>query len=307
MTRARHVPVRQGNTRCSDPGAIPFPSSHGEGSAIIDAMTGRGTAPANCTSGRCEANGIDIRFLRTGGDKPPLVALHGLIGSGACLLPLARTLDGDFDVILPDARGHGQSSAPANGYSYPELAADVVDLIEKLDLDRPILLGHSMGGLTAAVVGSLPESVVSRLVLVEPTFISPDWQREAFESDLAAEHRQLLTLTRSDLLARARQRSPHRSAEVIEHLVDARLRTSLDAFAVLTPPNPDYLELVRRARVPTLLVIGERGVVSLDTAAELQQLNPLVRTELVADAGHGLPYDDPGRVGDLVLSWTQAA
>lgn len=98
-------------------------------------------------SGRCQANGIDIHFLRTGGDKPPLVALHGLIGSGACLSPLARTLEADFDVILPDARGHGRSSAPASGYSYPELAADVIGLIEKLELDAPILLGHSMGGL----------------------------------------------------------------------------------------------------------------------------------------------------------------
>ena len=115
-------------------------------------MAEYGTSLANCTSGRCQANDIDIHFLRTGGDKPPLVALHGLIGSGACLSPVARTLKGDFDVILPDARGHGQSSGPVSGYSYPELAADVIGLIEKLALDQPILLGHSMGGLTAAVV-----------------------------------------------------------------------------------------------------------------------------------------------------------
>lgn len=266
-------------------------------------MSGHGTSLANCTSGRCQANGIDIHFLRTGGNKPPLVALHGLIGSGACLSPLAGTLEGDFDVILPDARGHGQSSAPAGGYSYSALAADVIGLIAKLELDAPILLGHSMGGLTAAVVASLPESIISGLVLVDPTFISPEWQREAFESGVAVEHGQLLTLARSDLLARARERSPRRSAEMIEHLVDARLQTCLGAFEVLTLPNPDYRELVRLFRVPTLLVIGERGVVSLDTAKELQQLNPLVCPELIADVGHGLPYDEPGRVGEVVLSF----
>lgn len=266
-------------------------------------MAEYGTSLANCTSGRCQANGIDIHFLRTGGDKPPLVALHGLIGSGACLSPVARTLKGDFDVILPDARGHGQSSGPVSGYSYPELAADVIGLIEKLALDQPILLGHSMGGLTAAVVASLLGSAISGLVLVDPTFISPEWQREVFESDVAAEHGQLLTSARSDLLARARQRSPHRSDEMIEYLVDARLRTSLKAFEVLTPPNPDYRELVRRVRVPTLLVIGERGVVSLDAAKELQRLNPLVCSELIANVGHGLPYDEPSRLGGVVLSF----
>lgn len=266
-------------------------------------MTGYGTSLANCTSGRCQANGIDIHFLRTGGAKPPLVALHGLIGSGACLSPLARTLEGDFDVILPDARGHGQSSAPASGYSYPELAADVIGLIEKLELDAPILLGHSMGGLTAAVVASLLGSVISGLVLVDPTFISPEWQRQVFESDVAAEHGQLLALARSDLLAQARQRNPHRSAEVIQHLVDARLQTSLDAFQVLRPPNPDYRKLLRLVRAPTLLVIAERGILSLDTAKELQRLNPLVRPELISNVGHGLPYDEPSRLGEVVLSF----
>ena len=228
------------------------------------------------------------------------------MGSGVCLSPLARTLEAAFDVILPDARGHGQSSAPASGYSYPELAADVIGLIEKLEIDAPILLGHSMGGLTAAVVASLLESVISGLVLIDPTFISPEWQREVFESDIAAEHGQSLTMKRSELLVQASQRRSHRSAEMIEHLVDARLQTSLNAFEVLTPPNPDYRELVRLVRVPTLLLIGERGVISLDTAKELQRLNPLVCPELFADAGHGLPYDEPSRVGEAVLSFLRS-
>jgi pimeloyl-ACP methyl ester carboxylesterase len=266
-------------------------------------MTEQGTSLANCASGICHANGIDIHFLRTGGDKPPVVALHGLTGSGACLLPLARTLERDFDVILPDARGHGKSSTPVRGYSYTELAADVVGLVEKLELDAPVLLGHSMGGLTATVVACLPRSTLSGLVLVDPTFISSKWQREVFESDVAAGYRQLLISERGDLIARAHQRSPHRSAEIINLLVDARLKTSLEAFEVLTPPNPDYRELIRLVRVQTLLVIGESGVVSLDTAKELQHLNSAVRTEIIANVGHGIPYDKPSQLGAAVLSF----
>lgn len=53
----------------------------------------------------CRTNGVDIRYRRTGGSKPPLIALHGLMGSGECLSPLARVLEAEFDVILPDARG----------------------------------------------------------------------------------------------------------------------------------------------------------------------------------------------------------
>ena len=67
------------------------------------------------------------------------------MGSGACWTPIARALAGRFDVIMPDARGHGQSSAPGDGYRYEDLARDVIGLIAALDLSHPLLVGHSMG------------------------------------------------------------------------------------------------------------------------------------------------------------------
>lgn len=214
---------------------------------------------ASWTTGTCKANGIDIHYLRTGGNHPPLVALHGLLGSGACLAPLARTLEDAFDVVLPDARGHGRSNAPAKGYLYSDLAGDVVQLIERLNLDAPILLGHSMGGMTAAVVAGQLRSTISGVILIDPTFISLQWQHAVFESDVVEEQRRSLALSRSDLIARARLRNPCRSAEILEYLVDARLQTSMSAFEVLTPPNPDYHQLTRSIRAPILLVIGGQG------------------------------------------------
>src|SRR4051794_24729770 len=124
------------------------------------------TCSASWRTGVCEANEVDIHYLRTGGDLPPLIALHGLLGSGACLSPLARTLKDSFDVVLPDARGHGKSSAPSKGYLYRDLAGDVVALIEKLSLNAPVLLGHSTGGMTAALVASQLGSVLSGVALI---------------------------------------------------------------------------------------------------------------------------------------------
>jgi N-formylmaleamate deformylase len=274
--------------------------------AIIEDMSDHKVSNPNRTSNICVANGIEIHFLRTGGEKPSLIALHGLIASGACLLPLSYPLEGDFDVILPDARGHGRSSAPRSGYSYANLAADIIVLIEKQELKSPVLLGHSMGGLTAVVAASQLGSALSALVLIDPTFISLEWQREVYESNLAVEHRQLLELTRADLLAQARKRNPYRSMELIENLVEARLNTSVSAFEVLRPPNPDFRALVQHIGVPILLVTAERGVVSYQIAEELQRLNPLVRVEQISDVGHGLPYDAPNRLGEVIMSFLQA-
>ena len=56
---------------------------------------------ADWTTGTCKANGIDVHYLRTGGNKPPVVLLHGLMLNGACWTPLARALEKDCDVIMP--------------------------------------------------------------------------------------------------------------------------------------------------------------------------------------------------------------
>lgn len=247
-------------------------------------------------SGVCEANGISIHYLRTGGSKPPLVLLHGLTASGACWTPVARALEGEYDVVMPDARGHGTSSTPPSGYRYEDYANDVVGLIQRLELAAPVLLGHSMGGMTAVVAANRTATAVRGVILADPTFLSPERQREVHESDVVEQHRRLLSLDKEEVLAQARVRHAHRRAEFIELVTEARLKTRLGAFDVLTPPNPDYHRLVSTIDLPILLVIGDNGaVVSLEMARALQKLNPRVQIEQIQHAGHGLPYDQPER------------
>ncbi len=192
--------------------------------------------------GVCETNGISIHYLRTGGARPPVVLLHGLMGSGASWPPLARELEGEFDVVMPDARGHGGSSAPHHGYRYDDHASDIVGLIRGLELPRPVLLGHSMGGMTAAVVASRGAGILRGLILVDPTFLTPERQREVRDSDVADQHRRALGLQKSDLF-------------------------------------------------------------TLEMATELRSSNPRVRIEQVQDAGHGLPFEQPERLGEVVVSF----
>jgi pimeloyl-ACP methyl ester carboxylesterase len=214
-----------------------------------------------------------------------------LIGSGACWTPLARALEGEFDVVMPDARGHGGSSAPRHGYRYEDHARDVVGLIRGLELSRPVLLGHSMGGMTAAVVASGGAAVLRGLILVDPTFLSPERQREVHDSDVADQHRRLLGLSKAELVVQGRARHSRRSLEIVELQAEARLNTRMGAFDVLRPPNPAYRELVTAIDVPSLLVIGDDPVVTLNMASELRSLNPRLRVAQVSDAGHGLPFD----------------
>ena len=89
--------------------------------------------------------GRNVHYLRTGGDgKPPLILLHGFSDIGLCWLPVARDLEAEFDVILPDAHGHGRSARIQPGEKI-DRAGDVAVLIRALGVDRPLVGGHSMG------------------------------------------------------------------------------------------------------------------------------------------------------------------
>src|SRR5262249_18509555 len=126
---------------------------------------------------------------------------------------------------------------------------------------------------------------------------------EVWASDVAAQHRRLLNLNRDDVLAEARARHPHRSSEILELLAEARLQTRTSAFEILRPPNPEYQQLISTICIPVLVVIGDVPVVSLETARELQRLNPRVRVEQIHGAGHGVPYDQPERFEAVVKSF----
>ena len=243
-------------------------------------------------SGHVERGDVTLAFARTGGAKPPMLLLHGLAASGACWTPVARAFADRFDVIMLDARGHGDSSAPPHGYGYEDHVRDVISVIDGLHLEAPVLVGHSMGGMTAALVASRYPNV-ARVVLADPTFLTPARQREVYESDVAEQHRRLLRRSRREVEDDLRKRHAHRTAETIAHLADARLRTNVAAFDVLVPPNPAYENIVAAIDVPILLVTGDAGVVTLETARHLSAINLHLRVEVIAGAGHGLHVDRP--------------
>jgi len=236
------------------------------------------------------AEGQDVRMCFM--DVPPtknangrsVVLLHGKNFWGAYWADTIKFLtDRGYRVIVPDQIGFGKSSKPDVHYSLDFLAQNTAGLLDLLQIPKASIVGHSMGGMTAAVVASQLATAIRGVILADPTFLSPQRQREVHGSDVVEQHRRLLSLDKQDVLAQARVRHAHRRPEVVELVTEARLKTRIGAFDVLTPPNPEYHQLVSTTYVPILLVIGDNGVVSLETAQELQKLNPRLRVERTRD------------------------
>src|SRR3954471_10365063 len=119
-------------------------------------------------SAEVQANGLHLHYTRTGGDKPPLVLAHGFSDDGLCWTPLARALEGDYDVIMVDARGHGLSQAAEQDYGDLDLGHDLAGVITALGLRRPAVLGHSMGAATAMAMAGAHPDVPGVILLEDP-------------------------------------------------------------------------------------------------------------------------------------------
>ena len=100
------------------------------------------------------------------GDGLDLIILHGLFGSARNWSTVARRLSKSFHVIALDLRNHGESPWTET-MSYTEMAGDVAEFVTTRGLDRPIVLGHSMGGKVAMTLAIEGEIDVESLIVVD--------------------------------------------------------------------------------------------------------------------------------------------
>ena len=107
--------------------------------------------------------------FREQGKGTPVIILHGLFGSATNWQTMARHLSGQYRVVTPDLRNHGKSGH-ADSMDYPEMAHDVLDLMDKLEFQSGVLIGHSMGGKVAMQFALEQPERVDKLVILD---ISP--------------------------------------------------------------------------------------------------------------------------------------
>jgi pimeloyl-ACP methyl ester carboxylesterase len=244
------------------------------------------------SEGFISAIDLNIHYHRTGGaDKPPLILLHGVMDNGLCWTPVARDLQDSFDVIMPDARGHGLTSGSLENFSYPQLGGDVAALISALGLEKPVLFGHSMGATTSIVVASTYPELVRAIVLEDPPFTAPATQKsegtlprsevlQAFQGILS-----LRTMSSEERLVAARKINPTWNEVELRPWADSKVEFDTDIFQHLHASFP-WREKLQAITCPFLLVTGD------PTAGAI--LTPEMAQEVVSRWQYGEMIHIPG-------------
>jgi N-formylmaleamate deformylase len=250
------------------------------------------------TSHTIQANGILQHYYRSGGNKPPLVLLHGFTDDGACWFPVTDALVQDYDVILPDARGHGKSARIAGiGFSNAAMAADAAALIQALGLDRPAVMGHSMGAYNALLLAATYPEQVGCLLLEDPLLAPPPTpettaEREGFLRQWANGVRQMQTLSLAELEAEEQRRSPQWSATEFQPWAESKHLLDITVFDDQTP-RPQWQPLMQQVQCPVLLIYGDNHTLVNDAIAEeAATLWKNGQAVQIAHAGHSIRRDN---------------
>lgn len=110
---------------------------------------------------------ITLHYVEWGKEGTPIICLHGLTANAYCFQAFADAFSSNHRVIAYDLRGRGDSDKPPTGYSVPIHAQDLAAFIDALQLEQPIIIGHSLGALIALYFAAHYPDKLSKLVLID--------------------------------------------------------------------------------------------------------------------------------------------
>ena len=193
-----------------------------------------------------EVNGINL-YYETIGDGRPLILLHGGLGSGEMFGPVRPALAESHQVIAVDLQGHGRTADIDRPIDIELMAGDIAALIDHLELDRPDLVGYSLGGAVALFTAVKNPAKVNRLVVT-----SPNLRPDALHPEMRPQQGQVNAAAAEFMKDTPMYQLYQRVAPRPEDF--PRL---LDKIGALMEHPYDHTEAVRSLQVPTMIVAAD--------------------------------------------------
>ena len=288
------------------------------------------------------AGGIELQVYDYGNQgAPPLVLLHGMQDLAMAFEPVANRFRDRYRVVSFDLRGHGDSGKPGV-YALPHFIADLHAVIFQLQLERPVLVGHSLGGQIVSHYAAVFSDVPSVIVNIDG--VGAPFR----ESDMPVENRQLrLQNGHTSLLREGGHKRPMMDLDdawrlycrfhpgldhdLARHLVE--IGTTEHPYGGLQwkwDPQVETTGLTMSSRLseerwpwvlcPVLVVTGGRsaefyrgrGGIDHDTPAAPDEIERRVRLFRnvhhveIPEAGHMVHFDAPERLGEIIDAYLEA-
>ncbi|WP_062465114.1 alpha/beta fold hydrolase [Demequina soli] len=251
-------------------------------------------------TGLIRAAGAELRYRRLPRDGArTLLLLHGITDGAAAWSRVADALAPGYDLVMPDARGHGGSSRVDAAPDVATLAADAAAVLDALSLGPVLVWGHSMGAETAAALAASRPDLVAAAVLEDPPFgrteaaeqDGPDPHLDGFAALLA----DMRSMSEGERLAVATRQNPTWDAAENEAWAATKAQFDPTMLALLARGlGLGWRHRLAAMRCPVLLVTGDPelgAIVTPEIAAAALEALPDGRAVRIAGAGHSIHRD----------------
>jgi pimeloyl-ACP methyl ester carboxylesterase len=278
--------------------------------AAVQAIAGP-PPPAGWTDGYVSANGIRLHYWRTGGAKPALVLAHGSSDDALCWTSLAKELTDRYDVIMFDARGHGLSDPPTAADAVDAQVEDLAGLIRELKLEKPILMGHSMGSASVAWFSAKYPDVPRAVILEDPALVrpatpaTPTGAAPPGTAPLSVDERRANVLKRNNLseaalVADCMKNSPKWGQAECETWAPSKRRHHPDTARVNNALRPPMRELLPKITAPTLILKADAQGELRAQNDEVAKLLPKGRLVHITGAGHNVRRENKAQTLEVL-------
>jgi len=242
------------------------------------------------------------------GNGPRVVLIHGIGSSGSGWDNIIPQLAEHFSPVTLDLRGHGSSDKPETGYLYDDYIGDLEVLFGALGIDRPLVIGHSLGGLIALWWAAKHPDTAAALVIEDSPLRSGEEYRPAFDGWL-----QLNALTEDQVYAYYAGEHPDWPDDLLRLRARQITSTRREVFSELYADSLAHEGVDRIAEItgvqsPVLLVHGDidaGGMVHEEDATSLRDRLPRVELAHVAGANHRIHAERPDAFLAAVIPFLQ--
>ena len=243
-------------------------------------------------------HGTALAYVDAGAGDPALVFVHGIACNRAFMAPQVRRFEVRHRVLAVDLRGHGDSDAPRQRYTIGGLADDLGWLCNQLDISRPVVIGHSLGGLVALELAATRPELVSGAALIDSVLLSgvarQDTVNELIAGLRGADGHRVLSAYFEQFFA------PHDDRMLRDWILEQAVRTPSHVTSSIWEESLqtwDDARALRCCRVPLLYL--DAGTPNADLVRAVR-LNPSLMIGRTVGTGHFSHLVSPQQVNAMI-------